>query len=59
MKPKQITQAYIAACIGMAFFGITMVALGAVLPALSRHLSLTAAHQATLASALTGGIFAG
>lgn len=59
MEPKHITKAYVAACIGMAFFGITMVALGAVLPALSSQLSLTAAHQATLASALTGGIFAG
>lgn len=59
MEPKQITRAYVAACIGMVFFGITMVALGAVLPALSSQLSLTAPHQATLASALTGGIFAG
>lgn len=53
------TRAFIAACIGMAFFGITMVALGSVMPWLSAKLSLTVTEKATLASLLTGGILLG
>ena len=59
MDKKQTIRAFVAACIGMAFFGVTMVALGAVLPSLTAKLSLTATQMATLASILTGGILIG
>ena len=59
MDKKQTFKAFVAACIGMAFFGVTMVALGSVLPALTEKLALTGPEMATLASVLTGGILIG
>lgn len=59
MKDKDTVKAFIAACIGMAFFGVTMVALGAVLPSLSEKLGLTPVEKASLAGSLMGGIFLG
>lgn len=50
---------FAAACMGIAFFGITMVALGSLLPALSDKLSLADGQKALLATCLTGGIFLG
>ena len=59
MKPIHKTHAFAAACFGMMFFGITMVALGSVLPSLSLKLALTTMQKATLASTLTASILAG
>ena len=59
MKHTEKNNAFAAACFGMMFFGITMVALGSVLPSLSQHLELSSVHIATLASTLTASILAG
>lgn len=59
LTKQQITKAFIAACMGMAFFGITMMAVGSVLPSLTEKLTLTATDQSWLASTLTLGIFIG
>ena len=59
MTKREVTMAFIAACMGMAFFGVTMVALGSVLPDLSLRLGLADAQKASLAMVLTLGIFAG
>lgn len=59
MKKTDKNNAFAAACFGMMFFGITMVALGSVLPSLSQHLELSSVHIATLASTLTASILAG
>lgn len=54
-----VSKCFAAACVGMAFFGITMVTLGSLLPALSAKLALTAAEQTTLAGTLSVGILTG
>lgn len=59
MKRSETTMCFAAACMGMAFFGITMVALGSLLPALSAKLALAEGQKALLATSLTGGIFLG
>ena len=59
MKHTEKNNAFAAACFGMMFFGITMVALGSILPSLSQHLELSSVHIATLASTLTASILAG
>lgn len=51
--------AFAAACFGMMFFGITMVALGVVLPSLSDRLDLTPGNRASLAFTLTASILIG
>ncbi len=53
------TKAFIAACMGMAFFGVTMVTLGALLPSLNAKLSLAPMEQALLAGTESAGILAG
>ena len=53
MDDKSTRKSFVAACFGMMFFGITMVALGSVLPSLSERLLLTVANKATLAFTLT------
>ncbi|MGM9803468.1 MAG: MFS transporter [Muribaculaceae bacterium] len=53
------TRTFVAACFGMTFFGITMVALGMALPSLDQRLSLTIANKATLAFTLPASILAG
>ena len=59
MDDKSIRKSFMAACFGMMFFGITMVALGSVLPSLSERLMLTVANKATLAFTLTASILVG
>lgn len=59
MTKQQVLKAFVAACMGMAFFGITMMAVGSVLPSLSDKLSLTDVDRGVLASTLTAGIFVG
>lgn len=59
MDNRFTKNAYAAACFGMMFFGITMVALGTVLPSLSDRLALGDAHKASLAFTLTASILVG
>ena len=59
MDEKSTIKSFVAACFGMMFFGITMVALGSVLPSLSERLLLTVANKATLAFTLTASTLVG
>ncbi len=59
MENNQRNKTFAAACYGMMFFGITMVALGSILPSLATRLDLTDINKATLASTLSGGILIG
>ena len=59
MDEKSTIKSFVAACFGMMFFGITMVALGSVLPSLSERLLLTVANKATLAFTLTTSTLVG
>lgn len=50
---------FIAACIGMCFFGISMITLGSVLPWLSARFDLSPAETTGLVTSLPIGIMAG
>ncbi len=53
------TLVYIAACIGMAFFGIAFIVMGSVLPALTEKYSLDAIGASSLVTFLPIGVLAG
>ncbi|SCD20823.1 Major Facilitator Superfamily [Proteiniphilum saccharofermentans] len=53
------TLVYIAACIGMAFFGVAFIVMGAVLPSLTATYSLDAVGSSSLVSLLPVGVLAG
>lgn len=50
---------FIAACIGMAFFGIAFIVMGSVLPALSAKYALTSLEAASLVTFLPIGVLLG
>ncbi len=50
---------YIAACIGMVFFGIAFIVMGSVLPSLTAKYSLDAVGSSSLVSLLPVGVLAG
>lgn len=50
---------FVAACIGMSFFGISMITLGSVLPALTTKLALSTLHASALVAFLPLGILIG
>src|SRR5690554_6211427 len=50
---------YIAACIGMAFFGIAFIVMGSVLPSLTAEYSLDKIGSSSLVSLLPAGVLAG
>ena len=56
---KNTTAVFIAACVGMCFFGISMIALGAVLPALGAKFDLSPAQTTGIVTLLPAGIMAG
>lgn len=53
------TAVFVAACIGMCFFGISMITLGSVLPWLSARFDLSASETTGLVTSLPVGIMAG
>lgn len=53
------TSVYIAACIGMAFFGIAFIVMGSVLPTLTVEYSLDAVGSSSLVSLLPIGVLVG
>lgn len=53
------TLVYIAACIGMAFFGIAFIVMGSVLPSITATYSLDAIGSSSLVSLLPVGVLAG
>ncbi len=53
------TLVYIAACIGMAFFGIAFIVMGSVLPSLTAKYSLDAVGSSSLVSLLPIGVLTG
>lgn len=62
MKRKEtykVTQVFIAACIGMSFFGISMTVMGALLPALTDKFALDSAQATTLVAFLPIGMLIG
>lgn len=62
MKRKErykVTQVFIAACIGMSFFGISMTVMGALLPSLTDKFSLDSAQATTLVAFLPIGMLIG
>ena len=58
-KTFNTTAVFIAACIGMCFFGISMITLGSVLPWLSGRFALTSGETTSLVTSLPIGIMAG
>lgn len=58
-KTFNTTAVFIAACIGMCFFGISMITLGSVLPWLSGRFALTSGETTGLVTSLPIGIMAG
>lgn len=58
-KRYNTTAVFVAACIGMCFFGVSMIALGATLPILQETLSLTGADMLRLTILLPLGMLAG
>ncbi len=53
------TYVYVAACIGMAFFGIAFIVMGSVLPTLTAEYSLDEVGSSSLVSLLPVGVLAG
>lgn len=53
------TLVYIAACVGMSFFGIAFIVMGSVLPSLTATYSLDAIGSSSLVSLLPVGVLAG
>lgn len=58
-KNYKVTQVFIAACIGMSFFGISMMVMGALLPSLSDKFALDTAQATTLVAFLPIGMLIG
>ncbi len=56
---SRTTAVFIAACVGMCFFGISMIALGSVLPALGAKFDLSATQTTGIVTLLPAGIMAG
>lgn len=50
---------FVAACIGMCFFGISMITLGSVLPELAERFALSDEERTGLTTSLPGGILLG
>lgn len=50
---------FIAACIGMCFFGVSMITLGSVLPSLVIKLGLNSLHTVSLVTFLPLGMLVG
>lgn len=50
---------FIAACIGMSFFGVSMITMGAVLPSLTEKLALTDLQAGALVTFLPVGLLVG
>jgi len=59
MENYNKTLAFVAACIGMSFFGISMLTLGSVLPSLTTKLMLTTLQASALVTFLPIGILVG
>lgn len=59
MKPFHKNKVYIAACIGMMFFGVSFIVMGSVLPAMNLKYGLTELQSSTLVGFLPFGILAG
>ncbi|NDW12996.1 MFS transporter [Bacteroides sp. 214] len=59
MKQYNKTLVFIAACIGMSFFGISMLTMGSVLPSLETKLELDKLQAASLVTLLPIGILTG
>ena len=53
------TAVFAAACIGMCFFGISMLVLGSVMPTLNEHFGLSNDQQTSLVTLLPIGILCG
>lgn len=53
------TAVFVSACIGICFFGVSMITLGAVLPELCEALSLSEADATGLTTLLPAGLLAG
>ena len=53
------TKVFIAACIGMSFFGISMIVLGSILPILSEKFTLNTAQATALVAFLPIGMLLG
>lgn len=58
-KKYNTTAVFVAACIGMCFFGVSMITLGAMLPSLKAALSLDSPQMAALATLLPVGMLGG
>ncbi|NLC50604.1 MAG: MFS transporter [Bacteroidales bacterium] len=58
-KPYKVTKVFIAACIGMSLFGISMMVMGALLPLLSAKFSLNTVQATTLVAFLPVGMLIG
>ncbi len=58
-KTYNTAAVFAAACIGMCFFGVSMIALGSVLPSLTAALGLSSEQVTDLATLLPIGMLAG
>lgn len=58
-NPFNKTRVYVAACIGMMFFGAAFIVMGAVLPAMTAKYSLDEAQSSLLVAFLPFGILIG
>ncbi|KAA6307903.1 MFS transporter, partial [termite gut metagenome] len=53
------TSVYVAACIGMAFFGVAFIVMGSVLPALTAKYGLDSIQASSLVTFLPIGVLLG
>lgn len=53
------TKVYVAACIGMMFFGVAFIVMGTVLPAMAEKYALTEAQSSLLVTFLPFGVLMG
>ncbi len=58
-QPYNYTMSFIAACLGMFLFGVSIICLGSVMPYLVENYSLTDVQSGTLASVLASGLLVG
>ncbi|MCM1033968.1 MAG: MFS transporter [Odoribacter sp.] len=58
-QPYNTTAVFTAACIGMCFFGVSMIALGALMTSLTTSIGLDGPQMASLATLLPVGMLAG
>ncbi len=58
-KSHGVGPVFAAACIGMCFFGISMITLGSVLPELAERFALSDDERTGLTTSLPGGILLG